>query len=203
MRSCAKGRGIQPDRFTGRTYQILDVFTAVSMKNAGIRWRSVVLVRTETSTFTRIENCCYCREIVKSSIALLYWRLIITFDEATACQVYLYGNIQRRHWKHRCRRLSSLSAVRYILAADQLNSESLTLKIEAICSSETSVLTKTTRRHHILVYSILCIRLLVTGGSRTVRGRSELLGESVDLYVSWFSSMRNRGQTQTAETSNL
>jgi hypothetical protein len=49
--------------------------------------------------------------------------------------------------------------VRYVLAANQGDSGSLTLKMKAICPSETSVLTRTTRRLHIAEDSILhCYR---------------------------------------------
>jgi hypothetical protein len=35
---------------------------------------------------------CYRRPNIKSYIVVLYMRLIITFDEATLCQLYLHGN---------------------------------------------------------------------------------------------------------------
>jgi hypothetical protein len=34
---------------------------------------------------------CYRRENIKSYIVVLYGRLIITFDEATACQLRIHG----------------------------------------------------------------------------------------------------------------
>jgi hypothetical protein len=49
------------------------------------------------------------------------------------------------------------SVVRYIPAANQKDSESFSPEVEAIPSSETSVLTRTTWRHHISEDSILHI----------------------------------------------
>jgi hypothetical protein len=49
-----------------------------------------------------------------------------------------------------------MPAVRCVLAANQGDSESLTLKMKAICFSETSVLKRTTRRCHVPEDSILC-----------------------------------------------
>jgi hypothetical protein len=84
----------------------------------------------------------YCRENAKSYIVAQYGKLIITFDEATAGQLYLHGNTQTRQLRYRCKRLSSPSVARYILAADEED-------LESRYSSETSVITRTTLRRHI------------------------------------------------------
>jgi hypothetical protein len=67
------------------------------------------------------------------------------FDEATVGQLYINGN---RHdtGDNRSMRLSSPSVVRYILTAKQGDSQSFILTIEVVCSSETPVLKRTTRR---------------------------------------------------------
>jgi hypothetical protein len=78
---------------------------------------------------------------------------MIVFDEATACQLYLHGN---RHdtgdTAVRCSRprpLGSASSLR-----TKGTPESLTLNMEAICSSETPFLTIATRRRYITEDSI-------------------------------------------------
>jgi hypothetical protein len=49
---------------------------------------------------------------------------------------------------YRCKMLSSLSVVREVLSANQGDLEPSTLKTEAICCSEKSVLRRTTRHSH-------------------------------------------------------
>jgi hypothetical protein len=58
----------------------------------------------------------------------------------------------KNQWRYCCKRLSSPSAVRYILAANQGGSKSFTLKMEVICSSD---ITRTTWHHHFLEEIIL------------------------------------------------
>jgi hypothetical protein len=82
----------------------------------------------------------------------VHWRMPFP---GTASQLYLHGKTKARQWRYRCKRLSSLSVVRYILAANQWDSEAFTLKKETICFSEMSVLTRATRHHHIPEDSIL------------------------------------------------
>jgi hypothetical protein len=53
------------------------------------------------------------------NIVVFYGRLIITFNEATASQLYLHGNTKTRQWKYRCKGLSSPSVVKYTLATNQ------------------------------------------------------------------------------------
>jgi hypothetical protein len=85
---------------------------------------------------------------IKSYIVVLYGKLI-TFDKTTACHLYLHGNTYTQQWRYHCKRLYSLSFIRYILAVNQGDSLSFTPKMEAIWSSEMSIPTTTTRHHHI------------------------------------------------------
>jgi hypothetical protein len=82
---------------------------------------------------------------------VLYWRLIITFDGSSV--------ISPRHLLDTVARCSLLSVVRCILAP--IHWDSFTLKTEAICSPDTSVLTRTTRRRNFLEDSILQCQLLL------------------------------------------
>jgi hypothetical protein len=95
----------------------------------------------------------YSRLAVASSnvmISLLrYGRLIITFDETTACQLYLRAN---RH--NNGDTVARCSLPRPSWGTSSLWTKAPTL-MEAICSSATSVLTRTTRRRHIPEDSIL------------------------------------------------
>jgi hypothetical protein len=56
---------------------------------------------------------------IRSDIVVLLGKLIITFDEATAYQLYLYGRRQTQVWRCRCKKLSSPSIGKYIPAANK------------------------------------------------------------------------------------
>jgi hypothetical protein len=74
---------------------------------------------------------------VKGAESLWFAARIIILDEGEAGELV----------SPRLQDSSSPSVVRYILAAKHGDSEYLTLKMEAIRSSETSVLTRTTRKY--------------------------------------------------------
>jgi hypothetical protein len=59
------------------------------------------------------DSCKNRRENITYYIVVLYGRLTITFDVATACQLYLQGKRGTRQWRYRCKRLSSPSIMRY------------------------------------------------------------------------------------------
>jgi hypothetical protein len=102
---------------------------------------------------TSRQQLCYRCENFKFHIVVLYSRLIITFDEATVCQLHTHSN--RHVYGDNFARGSLPSVVRYILAAYRRDAESFVLKMKAIISLEISVLIRTTRRLHILENSIL------------------------------------------------
>jgi hypothetical protein len=90
---------------------------------------------------------CYSHENTNLTLLSSMGRLIITFDEEMASQLYLHINTVTWQWRYRYNGFPSLSSVRYILTENQRDSESFILKMVAICSSETLVLTRTTWNH--------------------------------------------------------